>query len=157
MLRMLSGTLLLAAATLLIGAKPGPAAPRRPPSSSVSLTQELELTRQQEERMTALRTHTSAEIRQLTRLMEERRRELNDLYRRYEMDERRAAQLRSQIHDIQGQVLQLHHEFQIELRKLLTPAQFERLQQVLQRPRRHFRGPGRGHGSSPPSLRGFPG
>jgi Spy/CpxP family protein refolding chaperone len=140
---------------LRVGAAAG--APAGSSRDSTSLTQELELSKPQEERMTALRTRVQAETRALSRQMEERRRELNEVYRQFEMDERRAVQLRQAIRDIQGQVLEVHHTFQVELRKILTPSQFERLQQAMRRPRRHHRGPGRGRGFSGPPPRQPPG
>ena len=42
-----------------------------------------------------------------------------------------ARRLQAEIRAIQGQMLELHHTFQMELRRILTPSQFEGLQRAL--------------------------
>jgi len=112
---------------------------------------ELNLSPQQKERLDSLSSRVRSTNRELGRRLEGRRRELNLLYDRYEMDEPRARRLRQEIHEVQGELLELHHSFQLELRKILTIEQFTRLQEARRKrrgpPWRHRRGPGgRGFG-----------
>jgi len=124
------GTLSLVAA-LLLGGRSGLGAPAGPERDEPDLNPELNLSKAQEERMAALRARVRTQTWELGRRMTARREELEAVYGRYEMEEPRARRLRLEIHDIQGQMLDLQHEFQLELRKILTPPQFERLQQAL--------------------------
>jgi Spy/CpxP family protein refolding chaperone len=107
---------------------------------------ELNLSPQQRERLDAVSARVRETSRELGRRLEERRRELDGLYNRFEMDEARARRLRQEIHEVQGDMLELHHWFQLELRKVLTAEQFTRLQEVRQNrrgpPWRYRRPPG---------------
>jgi hypothetical protein len=53
------------------------------------------------------------------------------VYRSYRLDERRAGRLRQEIRQTQYEMLELHHQFQVELRQHLTKSEFDRLQRRL--------------------------
>jgi Spy/CpxP family protein refolding chaperone len=155
------GTLSLVAALLVLGGRWAMAGPAGPGSEERDFNQELNLSKAQEERMAALRARIRAQSWELGQRMSDRRRELEAVYSRYEMEEPRARRLRQEIHDIQGQMLELQHEFQLELRKILTPSQFERVQQALRArwrrpPWGRPRGPGHRPGRMAPSSRMSP-
>jgi hypothetical protein len=57
--------------------------------------------------------------------------ELEQLYRSYRFDARQCQQLHQEIRKLQEQLLELHLQFQVRLRTLLTEAEFEMLQQRL--------------------------
>jgi Spy/CpxP family protein refolding chaperone len=144
--------LLLIGVLIAIVAPIGGAAPAG--GGSRPLPEELNLSVPQRERLDALSARIRGTNRDLGRRLEGRRRELNGLYNRFEMDDLRARRLRQEIHEIQGQMLEVHHTFQIELRKILTAAQFSRLQEA----RRTRRGPpdGRGRRSFGPAAPAVP-
>jgi Spy/CpxP family protein refolding chaperone len=142
-------------ATLLIGlliALLAPTATAGPGGGQRSLPQDLGLSAEQRERLDALSARVRGLNRELGRRLEGRRRELEAVYQRFELDDVRSRRLRQEIHAIQGQLLELHNTFQIDLRKILTPEQFTRLQEA--RRRRH--GPQwrrrREHGSPAPGV-----
>lgn len=129
-------TWLLTGLLLALVILPGTAAPE--PESGPeprSPTAELNLSPQQRERLDALSARTRALNRELGRQLQSRKVELDGLYRRFELDEPRARRLRQEIHAVQGQMLEVHHTFQVELRKILTPEQFSRLQEAHRRRR----------------------
>lgn len=146
---------LLVVALLAPRAWAGPGGPGRtlPPGSS--LPQELNLTPQQRERLDALSARIRGLNRDLGQRLYARRGELEGIYARAEIDEARARRLRLEIHEIQGQMLELHHQFQVEIRKILTADQFTRLQESRRKrrgpPRRHRRGRGPSVPAGPPS------
>jgi Spy/CpxP family protein refolding chaperone len=92
---------------------------------------ELNLSGLQSERLVALHARIDEQNRQLRRRLESRREELAEIYRRYDIEERRERQLREEIQAIQVELLTLHRTFQVELRRILTPSQFDRLQQAM--------------------------
>jgi chromosome segregation ATPase len=96
----------------------------------------LSLPRERAERLRALQSRVERENRQLKERLAERRDDLGDLYRRYDYDNRRCQNLRREIRDIQSQMLELHHRFQVELRVVLTKSEFDRLQRELREARR---------------------
>ena len=131
---------------------PRPGGPGPGPAGRLFLP-ELNLTPTQRERLDALSARVRDTTRELGRRLEERRSEPDLLYSRFEMDEARARRLREEIHEIQGDLLELHHSFQLDLRKILTPEQFTRLQEARMKrrgpPRRFRRGPGGREFSAP--------
>jgi Spy/CpxP family protein refolding chaperone len=92
---------------------------------------ELSLSGPQSERLAGLHARIDDQNRQLKRRLENRRDQLAEIYRRYDIEDRRERQLREEIQEIQEELLTLHHTFQVELRRILTPSQFDRLQQAL--------------------------
>jgi hypothetical protein len=96
----------------------------------------LQLPRERAERLRELQSRVDRESRQLKDRLKDRREELEKLYRKYDTDPRRCQSLRREIHDLQSQILELHHRFQVELRVILTRAEFERLQRQLQEARK---------------------
>lgn len=114
-----------------------PSTPRgregRPPVSPSfdreSLFNRLNLTPQQRTRLTALMNEMEGKMRQLLTRLHEQRMQLAQLYEHYDIDERAAQRLQSNIRQIQGEILKIHHEHQTQLRKILDRDQFERWKQ----------------------------
>lgn len=101
--------------------------PSLPPSfDRESLFNRLNLTPQQRTRLTALMNEMEEKMRQLLTRLHEQRMQLAQLYEQYDIDERAAQRLQSNIRQIQGEILKIHHEHQKQLRKILDPDQFER-------------------------------
>lgn len=59
------------------------------------------------------------------------RKQIWTLYQSYNLDVKQVKDLNRQLNSVQQDLLNLHLEEQIELRKILTPAQFGRLQSAL--------------------------
>lgn len=101
--------------------------PPIPPSfDRESLFNRLNLTSQQRTRLTALMNKIEEKMRQLLTRLHEQRTQLAQIYEQYDIDERAAQRLQSNIHQIQGEILKIHHEHQKQLRKILDRDQFER-------------------------------
>jgi hypothetical protein len=60
---------------------------------------------------------------------------LDEVYGSYRLDERRRRSLYAAIGETQNQLLDLHYNFQLKLRAILTEAEFETLQQRLREAR----------------------
>jgi Spy/CpxP family protein refolding chaperone len=65
---------------------------------------------------------------QLEERLEQHREDLEAVYWSYRIDEARCRRLRQLIRQTQDQLLDLHHQFQLDLRRQLTPAEFDQLQ-----------------------------
>ncbi len=72
---------------------------------------------------------------QLEKRLQAQREELEECYRTYRFDERHCRRLHQALRQTQDQLLELHHQFQIELRSLLTEAEYEMLQQEFRKAR----------------------
>jgi Spy/CpxP family protein refolding chaperone len=96
----------------------------------------LRLPRDRAERLRNLQRQVERENRQLKERLEDRRDDLEELYREYEYEENRARRLRREIRDLQSQLVELHHRLQAGLRSILTKSEFERLQRRLREERR---------------------
>jgi septal ring factor EnvC (AmiA/AmiB activator) len=96
----------------------------------------LKLPRPRAEALRALQSRVDRENRQLRDRLEDRRDDLEDLYRQYDYNHSRCTRLRREIRDLQSQLLELHHRFQVELRVILTREEFDRLQKELREARR---------------------
>jgi hypothetical protein len=99
----------------------------------------LRLPRERAERLRELQQRIDRDNHRLQERLEERREDLEELYRRYRVDERRSARLRQEIRQTQYELLDLHHRFQTELRTILTEDEFERLQRRLREAQRRRR------------------
>jgi hypothetical protein len=59
--------------------------------------------------------------------LDQRQRELGEVYTVYELDEPRAQQLQAEIVELQRRLLANHHRLQVELRAIVSPERFELL------------------------------
>jgi hypothetical protein len=59
--------------------------------------------------------------------LDQRQRELSEVYTVYELDEPRAQQLQAEIVELQRRLLANHHRLQVELRAIVSPERFELL------------------------------
>jgi Spy/CpxP family protein refolding chaperone len=92
---------------------------------------ELNLTLDQSQRLDALEDRIDTLNRRHKSQLKQRREALDEVYRRYHLDQQRARRLQAEIRAIQGQMLELHHTFQVDLRRILTPSQFDGLQRAV--------------------------
>ena len=65
---------------------------------------------------------------QLEERLQQYREDLEQVYWSYRIDVARCRRLRQLIRQTQDQLLDMHHQFQLDLRRLLTPAEFDQLQ-----------------------------
>jgi hypothetical protein len=91
----------------------------------------LRLPRDRADRVRELQRRIDRENRQLRERLEDRRGDLERLYRSYRFDDGRAGRLRAEVRQTQYELLELHHRFQVELRQHLTRREFDRLQRRL--------------------------
>ncbi len=63
--------------------------------------------------------------------LDERQRELAELYTQYELDEQRARKLQDEIVELQRAMLANHHRMQVELREIVDKERFTFLRQRL--------------------------
>ena len=63
--------------------------------------------------------------------LDQRQRELGEVYTGYELDEPRAQQLQAEIVELQRRLLANHHRMQVELRAIVSRERFEFLRQRL--------------------------
>jgi Spy/CpxP family protein refolding chaperone len=96
----------------------------------------LNLPRDRAERLQALQMRVDRENRQLKDRLDDYRDDLDELYGKYRFDESRCQRLRQQIEETQHRLLELHHQFQVDLRAILTEPEFMRLQQALREARK---------------------
>lgn len=96
--------------------------PAPPPYTEEQLKQLRELVRT-----------TREEGARLQGQLEERQRDLAELYNQYELNERAAQQLQLEIVDLQRQLLANHHKMQKELRAIVSKERFTVLSQRLNR------------------------
>jgi Spy/CpxP family protein refolding chaperone len=138
----LSGTILLlllsglvsSGASAQIQPPPPPRAsdgqpPPPPPFDREALFARLNLSASQRTRLTNLMNETEEKLRQLLMKLHEQRMQLAKLYEQYQLDERGAQRILQSIHQLQGELLKVHHEHQKQLRRILDKEQFERWNQ----------------------------
>jgi hypothetical protein len=91
------------------------------------------LTEEQRTKIGKLANDTQKEAGRLKGLLEERQKELAAVYARYELDEKRAMKLETEILDLQRQMLANYRKMQVELRTLIGEDRFTILKQRLDR------------------------
>ncbi|MEO7716179.1 MAG: periplasmic heavy metal sensor [Capsulimonas sp.] len=131
------------AATLICAASVGAAPGEHPGIRLVdNETNGMNLTPAQQQRLTALESASRTQSADLFSQLQQTRRKLSDVYRKYDLDAVAAARLNQDLNRVQGQLLDLRLSDQQQLRKILTPDQFAQLQSSIQRRPR----PDGGHG-----------
>src|SRR5260221_4094675 len=93
---------------------------------------ELGLTPAQRRQFNQLRKPRNSEQSRLGNEIRGLRRALADVYRFYPLDEARAAAMVEQISQLEAQRLRLQLQIQVELRRILTPQQFNRFTQIME-------------------------
>lgn len=91
---------------------------------------ELGLTDEQRDKLRELGRRSGVEIRDLFEKFHDANRRLNELLRQYDFDRRKAESLINEILRIQRQLLRHRVNAQIELRKILKPDQFRKLDEI---------------------------
>ncbi|MGQ9696826.1 MAG: Spy/CpxP family protein refolding chaperone [Armatimonadota bacterium] len=116
-------------------AQPPPPPPSRPlfdvPAARFrERMKELELTDEQREKLRDLHRRMGVEIRELFEKFREANRNLDELLRQYDFDRRKAEALIDEILRVQRQLLRYRVNAQAELRKILKPDQFRKLDEI---------------------------
>lgn len=114
----------------------GPAAAQGPPAPDY---QRLGLSADQMTRVRDLHTETYQAMRTLEGQLREQRRALETAYGEFKLDTARVRQLNNRINEIQRDLLEKHTHLQVELRKILTADQFQRLRTMMGERRNHGR------------------
>jgi len=91
---------------------------------------ELGLTDEQRDKLRELNRRIGVEIRDLFGKFHEANRKLDELLRQYDFDRRKAEGLINDILRIQRQLLRHRVNAQVELRKILKPDQFRKLDEI---------------------------
>jgi hypothetical protein len=94
-------------------------------------TPPVKLLQEQTVRVRQLVGAVQAEATLLQAKLDERQRELAELYTQYELDEPRAQKLQSEIVELQRALLANHHRMQVELRVIVDRERFLVLRQRL--------------------------
>ena len=89
------------------------------------------LTEEQQAKVRKLATETQKEAARLKALLDERQKELAAVYSKYELDEKRATKLETEILDIQRKMLANYRKMQVELRTLVGEERFNLLRRRL--------------------------
>jgi hypothetical protein len=89
------------------------------------------LTEDQRVRIGKLANETKQEADRLKTLLDQRQRELADVYAQYKLDEEKATKLEAGILDVQRQMLANHRKMQVELRTLVGEERFNLLRKRL--------------------------
>lgn len=100
--------------------------------------QTLGLSADQKSRVDALHKSFGRQMRVLGQTLRTRRQALETVYQQFDLDTAKARALNGQINDTQRAMLDQHLRLQVELRKILTEDQFNRLQSSV-RKRMHNR------------------
>lgn len=85
------------------------------------------LTEDQRAKIGKLANETKQEADRLKTLLDQRQRELADVYAQYKLDETKATKFETEILDIQRQMLANHRKMQVELRTLVGEERFNLL------------------------------
>ena len=113
---------MLAGVSICAGLVPLVAAEDRPP---------LKFPQEQTVRVRRLVGAVQTEATLLQARLDERQRELAELYTQYELDEQRAQKLQAEIVELQRALLANHHRMQVELRAIVDQERFTILRQRL--------------------------
>lgn len=125
---------IVTAALLSIGVA-GAQPPPMPPPPGSAAPQSIGLSPEQLKRVEALHRQFGARTRALEQTLSERKRSLEALYKQFDFDKGQAKQTNKEINSIQRDLLNEHLNLQIELRKILTQDQFDRLREGMERRR----------------------
>ena len=91
----------------------------------------LQLDPGQKERFTQFETTSRDKKKKLIDQIRDLRHQLWDAYQAYNLDTKRVKALNRELNKVQQDLLRLHYDEQIELRKILTADQFARLQAAI--------------------------
>lgn len=94
-------------------------------------TPALKLKQEQTVRVRELARTVQTQATLLQARLDERQRELAEIYGQYELDERRAQTIQAEIVDLQRALLANHHRMQVELRAIVDKERFVILRQRL--------------------------
>jgi periplasmic protein CpxP/Spy len=111
------------------------------------------LTVQQQEKVDALFKEMGQRRQPISTRMRDLYRQRHELLTVYNFDRRRERELRAEIMQLHGKMLQLHTDTDEKLRRIMTQEQFEKMQQMIRekmaqegnRPRRGWGNKGRDH------------
>lgn len=126
------------------------------PPPEAEIRREIEgigLTEQQKERLKRLIDESRRRTDEIFKQLRDKRRELDRLLSEYNLDEKEAMQIIQQINSLQRKLLRERLETHIQVRKILTPEQFEKYNRILQKYRPRFH-PRPSFGSPPPHPKG---
>jgi len=118
-------TALIGGPTMAQNPPPGP-----PPRGPID-QQMLQLNPDQSKKFTAFENASRAKKHKLIDEIHDLRRQIWTLYQSYNLDAKKAKDLNRKLNHVQREVLDLQLDEQVQLRKILTPAQFGRLQSSL--------------------------
>ncbi|HEY3413534.1 MAG TPA: periplasmic heavy metal sensor [Armatimonadota bacterium] len=125
----------LALALLIAGpaSAQAPPPPGGPPQGRVNRLSTLGLNADQMKRVQDVLKDFGPKMRDLEKSLFDRRRTLEGLYDRFDLDLGQARQLNKQINGIQKDILDQHLKLQVELRKILTADQYSKMRQGMHR------------------------
>lgn len=142
---------------------PAPGQPGMPGHGPIDDQQVLQLNPNQKGKFDAFRTKSRAAKKKLLDQLNDVRHQLWNVYQSYDLDFKQAQRLNAELNKIQQDLLKLHFDEQIELRKILTKSQFDRLQAAIRQQHGGPHGPWSGdnhggpHGPWPGDSHGNPG
>jgi Spy/CpxP family protein refolding chaperone len=124
-------------AGLLVAVSPGAVAQEevQPVAAPAKTSVMMSLPPERADRLKVLMGRIKLENAQLDERLNQYREGLEELYRAYRFDEQRCRRMHQLIRQTQDQLLELHHRFQIQMRVLLTPTEYELLQREFQQAR----------------------
>ncbi len=125
-------------------------------SPEAEIRREIEsigLTDQQKERLKQLIDGSRRRVGELFKRLRDKRQELDRLLSEYNFDEKEAGQIIREINRLQRELLRERLETHIQVRKILTPEQFEKYNRILQKYRFRFH-PRPPFGPPPPRPKG---
>ena len=141
------------------GSPPGRGAGLGPGGGPGRIKAELGLSDEQETQLRKLHgDQRKAQIRRRADLQVARM-DLHELLAAKTVDEKAVAAKMKEINDLAAAGLKAHVDSRLALRKVLTPEQVDKMQQLHNRPRQHFRGrrgPRRSEGPEPMGEEGIP-
>lgn len=111
------------------GQNPPPAPP--PGHSPIDDQQILQLNPDQKAKFTNFETTSRAKKKELIDRVRDLRHQLFVVYQSYDLDVKKANDLNRELNSVQQELLKLHFTEQVELRKILTADQFNRLQTAI--------------------------
>ena len=112
-----------------------------------NLAEELDLTTEQQERMKALRQENKGKRQQLQQELKESRKALKEELGKYRSDPAVIDGAVAQMKDLQAQLIDYRVDHFVEMKRILTPEQFEKMSKIKQgrekgrkdrRKKRHF-------------------
>lgn len=111
------------------------------------LSEELNLTPEQRQQMKEHHQASREEMRSLREKMKENRKALAEELKKENPDRRNINRIASQMKEVQGEIIDQRIDNFLEMKKILTPEQYQKLSEIREKKRKEHKGKGRRKGS----------